>query len=141
MASPYLVQRIDLNGCLRNARKRPLRALARTPQPPEGTCIIRDIVFGPFLEFTLEVRKQVVVEVFTAKMSIARGGLNGEDTASNIKQRDIESTTAEIEDKDVLLRFRLLVETVSDGSGGGFVNDTEDVKTSNSTSILGRKTL
>lgn len=93
------------------------------------------------MEFVLEVRKQVVVEVFTAKVSITRGGLNGEDTASNIKQGDIESTTAKIEDKDVLLLLGLLVETVSDGSSGGFVDDTEDVKTSNGTRILGRKTL
>jgi hypothetical protein len=136
--SSYLVQRIDLYGCLRNTRECPLRALASTPQPPECTCIVRDIVFGLSFEFILEVFEQIVVKVLTAKVSITCGCLNGEHTASDVEERDIEGTTAEIENKHVLLLLGLLVETVSNSSGGGFVDDTEDVKTSNGTSIFGR---
>lgn len=35
----------------------------------------------------------------------------------------------------------MAVETVGDGSGGGLVNDTEDLKTSDGARILGSKTL
>jgi hypothetical protein len=85
--------------------------------------------------------EQVVVKVLAAEVSITRSGLNGEDTASDIEKRDIESTTTKIEDKHDLLLRGLLVETVSDGSSGGLVNDTEDVKASNGTSVLSRQTL
>jgi len=140
-AASYLVQGINLNSCLRNTRECPLRTLTRTPQPPESTWVIRDIEFGFFFELILEVVEQVVVKVLTAEVSITRGGLNGEDTASDIEERDIEGTTAKVENKHDLLLLRLLVETVSDGSSGGFVDNTEDVKASNSTSIFGRQTL
>jgi len=85
--------------------------------------------------------EQVVVKVLAAEVSITCSGLNGEDTASDIEKRDIEGATTKIEDKHDLLLRGLLVETVSDGSGGGLVNDTENVKTSDGTSILGRQTL
>ena len=74
-------------------------------------------------------------------MGITRGGLDGEDTTRDVQEGDIESSSSEIEDEDVLLGLRLAVETVGDGSSGGFVDDTEDLETSDGTSILGGETL
>lgn len=55
-----------------------------------------------------------------------------------MEEGDIESTTTKIVDEDVALLVGLAgTETVGDSGGGGLVDDTEDVKTSDGTSVLG----
>nr|AAC04953.1 Yal004wp [Saccharomyces cerevisiae] len=73
-------------------------------------------------------------------MGVTSGGLNFKDTVFNEQQRDIESTTTQVENQDVFF-LTLLVQTVSNGSGGRFVNNTQDIQTSNGTSILGSLSL
>ena len=100
----YLEERIDLNGSLSNTRERPLGTLASTAETTEGTGILGDVETRFPLELLLEVLQEVVVEVLTTKVSVTSGGLDGEDTTSDVKEGDIESSTAEVEDEDVLLR-------------------------------------
>lgn len=89
------------------------------------------------LEFLDEVIDQSVVEIFTTQVGVTGGSLDFEDTLLDGQEGHIESTTSEIEDEDVPLADDLLVETVSDSSGSGFVDNTEDVKAGNDTGILG----
>jgi len=70
-------------------------------------------------------------------MGMAVGSLDLEDTLLNGKQGNIESTTTKIEDQDVSLLLLLSVETVSNSSGGGLVDDSEDVDSGDGSSILG----
>lgn len=93
------------------------------------------------LEFSNKVVDETVVEVFTTQVSVTGSGLDFEDTLFNSQERDIEGTTTEIENKNVTLSLSLLVKTVGNSSGGGLVDDTEDVKTGDKTSILGGLTL
>ena len=93
------------------------------------------------LELLDEVVNETVVEIFTTQVSVTSGGFDFEDTLFNGQKGDIEGSSTEIKDEDVTLASDLLVETVGDGSSGGFVDDTEDVKTSDDTSILGGLTL
>ena len=93
------------------------------------------------LELVDEVVDETVVEVLTTQVSVTSSGLDLEDTLLNGQEGDIESTTTKIEDEDVALTLGLLVETVGDGSSSGLVDDTEDVETSNETSVLGGLTL
>jgi hypothetical protein len=72
---------------------------------------------------------------------VSSGGLDLEDTLLNGQERDIERSSSEIEDEDVLLSDGLLVESVGDGGGGGLVDDAEDVESGDDTSILGGLTL
>lgn len=137
----HLVEGVDLNCGLGHTGERPLGTLTSGPQTPERTGILRDVELGLALELLLEVLKQVVVEVLTTQVGITGGSLDGEDTTGDIQERDIESSSAQIEDKDVLLRARLTVKTVGDGSSGRLVNDTEDIETSDGTSILGSESL
>ena len=74
-------------------------------------------------------------------MSVTGGGLDGKDTSLDGKKRDIEGTTTEIENENGLLLLGLGVETVSDGSGGGLVDDTQNLETGDGTSVLGSETL
>jgi len=74
-------------------------------------------------------------------MSVSSSGLDLEDTLLDSKKRDIECSSSEIEDENVLLTLSLLVETVSDSGGGRLVDDTENVESRDDTSILSGLTL
>jgi hypothetical protein len=93
-------------------------------------------------EIFLAVIEEVGVEVLTTKMGVTSGSLDGEDTTLDVEEGHIESTTTEIVDEDVALLVGLVgAKTVGDSGSGGLVDDTEDVKASNGTSILGGLTL
>ena len=85
--------------------------------------------------------KEVVVEVLTTQVSVTSGSLDGKHATRDVEERNIESSSSEIEDENVLLSRGFRVETVGDGSGGGLVDDTENLKTSDGARILGRQTL
>ena len=84
---------------------------------------------------------ETVVEVLATKVGVTGGCLDLEDTLLDRQERNIKSSTTEIEDEDVALALHLLVETVCDGSRRGLVDNTEDVETSDGTRILGCLTL
>lgn len=69
-------------------------------------------------------------------MGISCSSLNFEDTIIKSKKRDIKSTTTKIKDKYVLFTLTFLIKSVSNSCCGRFVNNTEDIETSNGTSIL-----
>ena len=82
-----------------------------------------------------------VVKVLTTQMRVTGGGLDLEDTLLDGQERDIEGSSSEVEDEDVLLTGVLLVQTVSNGGGGGLVDDSENVETSDQTGVLGSLSL
>ena len=136
-----LVKGVNLDGGLGDGGEGPLGTLARGAETTESAGIIRDVELVLLLELVLEELEEVVVKVLTTKMGVARGGLDGEDTTRDVQEGDIESSSTEIEDEDVLLGLGLTVETVGDGGSGGLVDDTENLETSDGTSILGGETL
>jgi hypothetical protein len=103
----------------------------------------RDILLlGLASEFLLAVVEEVGVEVLATKMGVTSGSLDGENTALDVQERDIESAATEIVDEDVALLLRLAsAEAISDGSSSGLVDDTEDVEARNGTGVLGSLTL
>jgi hypothetical protein len=139
--SANLEERVNLDGGLSNRRQGTLGTLACRTETTESTGIVGDVKLGLALELLLEEIKKGVVEVFTSEMGVTSGSLYREHTTVDVEERDIESSSAEIEDEDVLLGLCLAIETVGNGGGGGLVDDTENVKTSNGTSVLGSKTL
>jgi hypothetical protein len=103
--------------------------------------------------------KEVSVEILPAQMGAEKsqllfrnariihnllscGSLDGEDTALDVEEGNIESSTTKVVDEDVPLLLGLAgAETVGDSGGGRLVDDTEDVKTSDGTGVLGGLTL
>merc|ERR1712093_495168 len=113
---------VDLDGGLGDGGEGSLGTLAGGTQSAEGTGVAVDVVLGLALELGLEVVEESVVKVLTTKVGVTSGGLDGEDTTSDGQDRDIESTTSEIEDENGALLLVLVVggvETVGDGGGGG----------------------
>ena len=93
---------------------------------------------GLALELLLKVVQQVGIEILTTKVGVTSGGLDGEDTALDVQQGHIESSSTKVVDEDVALLLGLAgAETVSDGGSGGLVDDTEDVQASDGTGVLG----
>lgn len=132
-----LEERVDLERGLSRRRQGTLGTLASGSQTTESTGVGGKILLVLSLELVDEVVDEAVVKVLTTQVSVTGGRLNLEDTLLDGKERDIESTTTKIEDEDVALTLNLLVETVGNGSGGGLVDDTEDVEASDQTGILG----
>jgi len=87
------------------------------------------------LEELAEVVSDTLVEIFSSEMGITGGGEHLEDTVVDGEEGDIEGTTTEIEDDDVLLV--LLVESVGNSGGGWLVNDSEHIESGDESSVLG----
>ena len=136
-----LVERVDLDGGLSRRGQCALGPLASSAKTAEGTSVGGEVLLVLALELLDEVVDEAVVEILTTQVSVTSGGLDLEDTLLDGQKRHIESSTTEIEDEHVALTSGLLVKTVGDGSGGGLVDDTKDVETSDHTSILGGLTL
>lgn len=93
-------------------------------------------MFGLPLELVLEMIQKSIVEVLAAQMSVSSCGLDGENTTSDVEERNIKSSSTQIENEDVLLGLGLLVEAVGNGRGCGLVDDTEDIKTGNGSGVF-----
>jgi hypothetical protein len=79
------------------------------------------------------------VEIFTTKMCVTIGGLDFEDALLHLENRDIKGTASQVIDGND--RVVGTVETICKGSGSRFINDAENLKAGNLTSILGGLTL
>ena len=138
-----VVEGVDFDGGLSGGGEGALSTFAGGAETAEGTLRLGEVLTLVLaLELVDEVVDEAVVEVFTTKMGVTSGGLNFEDTTVNGEEGDIEGTTTEIEDEDVVFTFfTLAVETVGDGSSGGFVDDTLDFEAGDGAGVLGGLTL
>mmetsp|Transcript_111395 Transcript_111395/g.156381 ORF Transcript_111395/g.156381 Transcript_111395/m.156381 type:complete len:480 (+) Transcript_111395:731-2170(+) len=131
-----LEEGVDLNGGLGGRRKNSLGSLTLGSESSHGSGVASHVQTGLLHEVSSAVLDELVIEILTTKMGITTSGLDLEDTVFNGQKGDIESTSSQIEDKDVSLTLTLLVQTVSDSGGGGLVDDSKNVETANGTSIL-----
>ena len=79
--------------------------------------------------------KDSLIEVLTSQMGVSVGSNDLKDTVVNSKDGDIECSSSQIENKDVLLFF--LVKTIGNGGSSWLVQDSDDIETGNNTSIFG----
>ncbi|EER32683.1 heat shock protein SSB1 [Candida tropicalis MYA-3404] len=135
-------QGVNFNSGLSTRRQGSLGSFTSSSQSSQSSGITRDIQTSLFVEFFFEVFQQVGIEILTTQVSVTSSGFDSENTTSNVQQGNIESTTTQIEDQDVSFFFGFTsTQTVSNGSGGWFVNDSQNVQTSNGTSIFGSLSL
>jgi hypothetical protein len=87
-------------------------------------------------ELLYEVVDETVIEILTTQVGVTSSRLDFEDTLLNSQKRDIEGSSTKIEDQNVALAFNLLVKTVCNGSRGRLVDNSENIETSNKTSVL-----
>nr|GMC97941.1 NAD-specific glutamate dehydrogenase [Ipomoea batatas]GMC99923.1 NAD-specific glutamate dehydrogenase [Ipomoea batatas]GMD01546.1 NAD-specific glutamate dehydrogenase [Ipomoea batatas]GMD34197.1 NAD-specific glutamate dehydrogenase [Ipomoea batatas]GMD68458.1 NAD-specific glutamate dehydrogenase [Ipomoea batatas] len=69
-------------------------------------------------------------------MGVTISGKNLEDTIINGQDTDIKCSTTEIKYEDIFLTT-FLVQSIGNGSGSWFINNSCNIKSSNNTCILG----
>ena len=80
-----------------------------------------------------------MVDVVSAEVGVAVGGLHLDDRVTDLKDRDVERSAAEVVHGDDLVF--VLVQSVGQRGRGRLVDDALDVQTRNLARILGRLTL
>ena len=75
-----------------------------------------------------------VVKVLTAQVGVAVGGAHFENALVQFENRNIESTTAEIEYRNTLVA--LVVQSIGQCSRGRLVDNSENFQTGNATCVL-----
>lgn len=81
-----------------------------------------------------------VVEIFTSQMGVSGGCEHFEYATFDGEQRNVKGSSTEIVYKNSRLGS-ILIETIGEGGGGGFIQDPQNIKTGNCTSVLGRSAL
>ena len=113
-------------------------SLASSSQPSMSSLVPLSILLVLVLELVDKVVNHSVVEVLASKMVVSSSGLDLKDALLEGKDRRIKGSASKIEDENVVFSGSLLlVQSVSDGGSDGLVNDTENVKTSYDTRVLG----
>ena len=130
------VERIDFNARLAGTGECALGSFAGRSQTPNCSLVVWDVFLVFSFEFLNEVGDHTIVEVLSSKMGVSGCRLHLENSIFNGQDRHIEGTTTEIENQNVSLSSDFLVETVGDGSGCGFVDDSQDVETGDGSCIL-----
>merc|ERR1719412_3073963 len=125
--------------CLRlNSLTKWSTILASSPQPPQSSLVALDVFLVLAFELVDKVVHHPVVEVLTSQVSVSGSGLDLEDALLDGQDGDIEGATTKIKDENIALsRTFLLVQPVGNSGGCGLVDDTENVKTGDDSSILG----
>lgn len=98
-------------------------------------------MLGLALELGLEMFQESVVKVLATKMGVTSSSLDSKYTTRDIEERDIKSSSTQIENQDILLNFGLLIQAIGNGSGSRLIDDTQDFKAGNGASVLGGQTL
>ncbi len=121
------------------ARQLALRLFGRLLQTLQGHGVLGEI--DPVLPF--ELLDQPVhdghVHVVAAQMRVAVGGFHLENAITNIQDRDVEGSAAEIVYGDLFILF--LVKAVSQRGGGGLVDDAQHLQPGNPPRVFGRLAL
>lgn len=76
-----------------------------------------------------------MIEIFSSQMGVTRGGHDFKDTVINGQNTDIEGSSSQVKYQDVFLSL-FLIQTVGNGGGSGFIQDSDNVQTSNKTGIF-----
>ena len=87
------------------------------------------------LELVEDPIHQSIVPVVTAKVRVAVGGFDLEDTVADFQHRDVEGTSAQIINRDLLVL--LFIQTVCQRCRGRFVDDAQDIEAGDAPGVLG----
>ena len=107
----------------------PLCLLNFPPKFLNGPLVGAKVFSGLLLEDLDEMLHDTLVKVFTSEVGVSVGGNDLEDSVGDGQEGDVEGSSSQIEDENVLFSGRLVVQAVSDGSGRRLVDDSDDVET------------
>jgi hypothetical protein len=131
-----LVERLnfDLGGLL--GGKSTLGLLDLTLELTHGLSVLGDVDIVLLVVLLGEVADDTVIKILTTKMSITSSRLDLENALLDSEDGNVESTTTKVVDEHLAFLLVGLVEAVGESGGGGFVDDTENVETSDGSGVL-----
>ena len=124
-----LSESLAVNFSLMGSRKNSLGLLALSSESSHGSCISSDVDSSLLLELSDAVVDKHIVEIFSSQVGVSIGSLDLENSIFDTEERHIKGATTEIKNEDISFALILLVESISDGSGGWLVNDSLHVET------------
>merc|ERR1719422_1857764 len=114
-----------------------LCSLASGSQPSQSSLVSLDVLLVLAFELVDKVVHHPVVKVFSTKMSVSSSGLDLKDALLDGQDRNIESSSSQVKDENIALsRSFLLVQSVGNCSSCRFIDYSEDVETSDNSSIF-----
>ena len=131
-----LVECFDFDLGAHLAGQRALGLFDLTLELAHGLGVLVDVRVEFLVVVLGEEIHDALIEIFTTKMGITGGSLNLEDALVDGQDGHIECTTTEIVDDNLTLLVGL-VQSVGESRCGGFVDDTKDVQTGDSTGVFG----
>src|ERR1700683_2521316 len=100
-----------------------------------GRFVLREIdALLPF-ELVYEMAHDNLVEIIAAEVGVAVGGADFEDPVTELEYGNVEGAAAEVVNHDLF--FGLFIEAISEGGGGGLVDDAFDLKAGNFAGVFG----
>lgn len=106
----------------------------------DGSFVTRDILVVLLGDELDEVVDDALVKVLSSQVSVTGSGNDLENSIIDSEDGDVESTASQVEDENVGL-VCLAVEAVSDGSGSGLIEDSDDVEACDGAGVLSGLTL
>lgn len=102
-----------------------------------GQCtkVGRDVC-GGLLVLLGKAFNDAVIEILTTEVGIASSSQDLKDTAIDREKRNVECATSEVIDECPGFGLGLLVKAIGDSSGGGFIDDTEDLQAGDSSRVF-----
>src|SRR4030042_2478761 len=125
--------------CLHHVGKFNLRLFCSLLQSLKGHSIFSQINSLILFELIRQIVDDSLVKVIPSKMGIPIGRFDLEDTFPQLEDGDIKSPPPQIEDCNLFIL--LFFETIGEGSGGWFIDDSNDIQTCYSPCILRGLTL
>ena len=124
---------------LHRGRELDLRFLCGFLQTLHGDAILGEIDAVALLELGRHPIDDALVEIVSAEMRIAVGGLDLDDTLAHLEDRDVERPAAEVIDRDGLVL--LLVEPVRERGCRRLVDDPQHVEAGDLAGVFRRLAL
>ena len=130
-------RKIDVG--LRRAGQLDLGLLGRILEALQGQSVVAQIDAGLLAELVRQIVHDALVEILAAEESVAVGRLDLEHAVTHLQNGNVERAAAEIVNRDLAASF--LVQTVSQRSRRGLVDDAKHVEPGDAARVLGRLTL
>uniref|UniRef100_A0A914M059 Uncharacterized protein n=1 Tax=Meloidogyne incognita TaxID=6306 RepID=A0A914M059_MELIC len=84
----------------------------------------------------LKIPNHSIVEIFASKVSVSNSRLDLKNTIFNSQNRHVKSSTTQVKNQNVALALALLIQTISNSRSSWLVDDTQNIKSRNRSSIL-----
>ena len=131
-----VLEGFDLKASRLLGGKGTLRLLYFALKLAQCTKVGRDVCAGLLLVLLDKVFNDTVIEILATEVGITSSSQDFKDTVVDREKGNVECATSEVIDDDPGFRFGLLVKAVGDGSGRGFINDTEDLQAGNCSRVF-----